>query len=139
MADAEVTIDSAQLQQVVEQRMEVFLTAFVRQVVTTAQGLAPKRTGRLSNAIAADPVRRTAPFHVESGVSVKVPYAAPVHEGARPHVIRPRYARALRFEINGQTVFARKVNHPGNRPNPFLRNAVHRVASADPRIRLGGQ
>ena len=139
MADAEVSIDQAQLQQQVERRLEVFMAAFIRQVVTTAQTLAPKRTGRLASAIEGDPVRTVGPFRVDSGVTVRVPYAAPVHEGARPHVIRPRFARALRFEINGQTVFARKVNHPGNLPNPFLRNAVHRVASADPRIQFGGQ
>lgn len=139
MADVEVDIDQARLEAVVGQRLTVFMTAFIRQVVTTAQALAPKRSRALTRAIEADPVRRVGPFRVDSGVTVRVPYAAPVHEGARPHVIRPRFARALRFEINGQTVFARKVNHPGNRPNPFLRNAVHRVASADPRIRLGGQ
>jgi hypothetical protein len=139
MADFDVEIDQAALAAVVGQRLEVFMSAFIRQVVTTARGLAPQRTGRLMRSIEGDPVRRVGPFQVDSGVTVKVPYAAPVHEGARPHVIRPRFARALRFEMDGRTVFAAKVNHPGNRPNPFLRNAVHRVASADPRIRLGGQ
>jgi hypothetical protein len=140
MADVEVDIDQVKLEQAVSRTLETFMTAFIRQVVTTAQGTtAPVRSGRLSRAIEGDPVRRVGPFQVASGVSVKVPYAAAVHEGARPHVIRPRFARALRFEVQGRTVFASKVNHPGNRPNPFLRNAVHRVASADPRITFGGQ
>lgn len=40
---------------------------------------------------------------------------ATTNTGARPHVILPRFARALRFQMRGRTVFARRVNHPGNR------------------------
>ena len=52
------------------------------------------------------------------------PYAAAIDLGAKPHVIRPRKARALRFITRGKLVFARKVNHPGNRPYRFLYNAA---------------
>lgn len=47
-----------------------------------------------------------------------------VINGARPHVIRPRRARALRFQVGGRTVFAARVNHPGNAANNFLAQAV---------------
>lgn len=40
--------------------------------------------------------------------------------GTRPHVIRPRNARALRFVSGGRVVFARAVNHPGTRPYRWL-------------------
>ncbi len=43
-----------------------------------------------------------------------------VLDGTRPHVIRPRRASALRFELGGRTVFAKKVNHPGTRADNFL-------------------
>ena len=43
-------------------------------------------------------------------------YAPYVEYGTRPHVIYPRRARALRFEVRGKTVFARYVRHPGTRP-----------------------
>lgn len=44
-------------------------------------------------------------------------YASSIDSGARPHVIRPRRKKALRFRgANGGWVFARQVNHPGNRP-----------------------
>ena len=53
-------------------------------------------------------------------------YAAPIDRGARPHVIRPRRRKALRFVTkNGTVVFARKVNHPGNRPYRFLWRATY--------------
>lgn len=44
----------------------------------------------------------------------------------RPHVIYPRKKGGrLKFKINGQDVFARKVNHPGNQhPNNFLLKAL---------------
>jgi hypothetical protein len=116
------------------ERLEVFATGFVSTVSTVAKGLAPVRTGRLKASIHPDSVRRSGPWSISTGVSADAPYAAPVHEGARPHVIRPRNARALRFEINGRVVFARRVNHPGQRAQPFLTNAAHRVVSADPRI-----
>lgn len=34
----------------------------------------------------------------------------------RPHIILPRNARALVFEVAGHTVFTRRVNHPGSTP-----------------------
>ena len=135
---ADLRIDTARLQTVVMSRAEVFIKSFVRQVAGEAKRLAPERSGELKRLIREDEVRRTGPWSLSSGVSGLANYSAPVHEGARPHVIRPRNARALRFEVEGgRIVFARRVNHPGNAANPFLRNAAHRVASADPRISLG--
>lgn len=115
-------------------RLDTFAQGFVSTVSTTAKALVPVRTGFLRSSIHPDPVRRTGPWSIDTGVSADAPYAAPVHEGARPHVIRPRHARFLRFEVEGRVVFARRVNHPGQRAQPFLSNAVHRVVSADPRI-----
>ncbi|WP_280499023.1 HK97 gp10 family phage protein [Nocardia cyriacigeorgica] len=51
-------------------------------------------------------------------------HARYVHDGTRAHEIRARYAQALRFRMGGQTVFARRVWHPGTRANPFLADAV---------------
>lgn len=52
-----------------------------------------------------------------------------VNDGTRPHIIRPRRARALRFTVNGRVVFARVVNHPGTKPRPFLDRALREVAA----------
>jgi hypothetical protein len=53
-------------------------------------------------------------------VGSPVKYAAAHHEGAKPHVIRPRSKKYLRFVVGGTVVFATRVHHPGNRPNPYL-------------------
>jgi hypothetical protein len=44
--------------------------------------------------------------------------------GTRPHIIRPRRARALRFEVGGRVVYAAYARHPGTRPNDFLGQAL---------------
>jgi len=51
-------------------------------------------------------------------------YAQPIDMGARPHVIKPRRAKMLRFLSGGRFVFARSVNHPGNRAYQFLYKAT---------------
>jgi len=49
--------------------------------------------------------------------------------GSTPHMIRPAHATAkghpgmLRFEVDGETVFARSVMHPGTRPYGMIRRA----------------
>lgn len=40
--------------------------------------------------------------------------------GTRPHVILPK-GEALKFEIEGETIFAKSVFHPGTKPLGFVR------------------
>lgn len=42
--------------------------------------------------------------------------------GTRPHLIEAR-GGALRFTVNGVTLFRRSVNHPGTAPRPFMHQA----------------
>lgn len=53
-------------------------------------------------------------------VSTNVEYAWFVEHGTRPHKITATNAKALKFNIGGDTVFAKSVMHPGTRPQPFL-------------------
>lgn len=51
----------------------------------------------------------------------RAPYGKYVHPGTRPHVITPRDKMSLRFVgNNGKFVFAKKINHPGTKPDEFL-------------------
>lgn len=50
-----------------------------------------------------------------------------VVSGTRPHIIRPVRAQALRFQMEGRTVFAKIVYHPGTRANNFLDIALRSV------------
>jgi hypothetical protein len=48
-----------------------------------------------------------------------------VIKGTRRHIIRPRKpGGVLVFKIGGRKVFARYVNHPGNKPNDFMVKAL---------------
>lgn len=47
-------------------------------------------------------------------------YAYWVENGTRPHVIQARRGGVLAFVVNGQQVFAKRVNHPGTAERPFM-------------------
>lgn len=54
------------------------------------------------------------------------PHAKFVHDGTGPHEIRARNARALRFywPKAGRVVYFKRVQHPGYKGNPYLRDAI---------------
>lgn len=89
------------------------------------------RTGRLGQSIRAEGVENAGEMVVSGSVTANTDYALYVHEGTRPHLIRPKRAKALRFEVGGRVVFAKLVRHPGTKARPFLRNAGERVAAAE--------
>jgi bacteriophage HK97-gp10 putative tail-component len=100
-----------------------------RQVVNRAKVLAPVDTGRLRASIRVES-RRTFTFRSVFTVGSDVEYAAMVNDGTRPHQIRPRNAKALRFRVGGRIVYAKVVNHPGTRARPFLDRALREVAAS---------
>jgi len=51
-------------------------------------------------------------------------YAPYVEFGTKPHEIKPKNAGGvLVFNVGGRKVFAKKVNHPGTKAQPFVRPA----------------
>lgn len=88
-----------------------------------ARRLVGVKSGDLKATIGFRIVRSNPGYNVEihaGGTPKTMRYVMPHHDGARPHVIRPRRKRVLKFQSGGKTVFARKVNHPGNRGTHFL-------------------
>jgi hypothetical protein len=58
-------------------------------------------------------------------------------DGTAPHIIRPRYARRLRFVPRGQRgfVYARQVNHPGTKAQNMSEKVAQQLEQNDmPRI-----
>jgi len=87
----------------------------------------PVDTGRLRNSIKVIPQGK--------GLLIwMVNYGKFVEFGSPPHIIEPESKKALKFEIgkvrrlekggSKEIVFAKKVKHPGTRPNPFIRTAI---------------
>ena len=77
----------------------------------------PRRTGSLLRSLGRTVVKRIAI------VGLRARHARYLEFGTRPHEIKPRRARALRFSIGGRVFFARRVLHPGIKPRFFLRSA----------------
>lgn len=50
----------------------------------------------------------------------RAPHAEFVLLGARPHKIVPNKRKALRWAKGGKFFFAKVVNHPGNKADPYL-------------------
>lgn len=58
-------------------------------------------------------------------VYTAVKYALFLHKGTKPHVIRPKTKKALKVSRYG--IF-KKVNHPGTKPNPFIKQSIDDTA-----------
>lgn len=89
-------------------------------VLASQKREAPVRTGNLRRSIRLGAVNQSSAYTVASAN-----YAAPVEYGTRPHEIRPRRRKALRWQAgDGGVRFARVVRHPGTRANPFMRRGA---------------
>lgn len=81
---------------------------------------------RLRGSIYNDPPRVAATV-VRGKIGSKLKYAATVSLGSRPHIIRARRAKTLKFYWNrvGRTVYPVQVRHPGRRrPNLYMQRAM---------------
>jgi len=92
-------------------------------ILATEKSEVPIRTGTLRRSITMD----YRPISVSIYPTVK--YALPVHEGTQPHVIVPVKKQALVFKKGGKMVFARRINHPGTKPNRFVERTVAKSES----------
>ena len=59
----------------------------------------------------------------------RAPHALFVNWGTRPHIIRPKDKKSLRWAAGGRFIFAKFVKHPGYVGDPYL------VRAADAAIR----
>ena len=109
-------------------------------VVAKAQDEVPRKTGDLQRSI-----KITDLDDERVVVRARKDYAPDVEFGTKKHDIVPRRRRALRFaataggsRLSGaprrgaSVVFARRVKHPGTRPQPYMRPALKHVAGRAP-------
>ncbi|MFF5968281.1 hypothetical protein ACFY64_32065 [Streptomyces collinus] len=118
----DVRIDQGRLSRFLRLRGGIVERRLARRTARTAdiaRGLAPGSMGDYID------------WHIESGpdglqgvITCDHPATRFVLDGTRPHIIRPRRARALRFEVDGRVVYSAIVRHPGTRANPFLQRAL---------------
>ncbi|MDX2813447.1 hypothetical protein PV410_12920 [Streptomyces sp. PA03-5A] len=118
----EVRIDQGRLARLLRARggiAERKLSQRTRRVASIAEREAPGGMGDYVD------------WHIEEGprglqgvVTCDHPAVRFVLDGTRPHLIRPRRAKALKFEVGGRTVYAKLVRHPGSRANNFMHRAL---------------
>lgn len=125
---ARIRLDRAELHRIMSGEAARKLRVDGPATVNRAKILCPVDTGRLRASIQGE-LRRNILLRPRFEIGSNVEYAAMVNDGTRPHLIRPRYARALRFVVGGQVVYARVVHHPGTRAQPFLDRALREVAA----------
>jgi len=86
------------------------------------------RSGTLTNSIGVDGPHGTfANGDLRAILSAGASYAVFVEKGTRPHTIRAKYRKSLRWPTATGFAFAREVQHPGTRPYRFLENALGKV------------
>ena len=131
---AQLVIDNAQMRAVLTGKNSAavqLVQRAQRQTLTRAKITSPVDSGALRNSHVAEPIKVsgdkvTTEISVEGGA--KQDYAMYVHEGTKPHVIKPRRKKVLSWKGPEGRVFATAVNHPGTEPRPWLRNALQATA-----------
>lgn len=79
------------------------------------------RTGNLRNSVNPyPPDADTFPMQGRVSVDRTAPYGRMLELGTAAHEIVPTRAKALRFMMGGDLIFAMRVRHPGTRPMPFM-------------------
>lgn len=102
-----------------KQIFEKFLFRVGSETVNEAKKISPYKTGNLKKDIQVISVNDKS---VTIGNTTLAPYAKFVHYGTKPHIIKVKKAKALANKKSG-LVFGKKVNHPGTKANPYLKNA----------------
>ena len=89
----------------------------------------PRRSGKLANTTRFQIVGANTSQALEVRQGARTPdgdfYGGFVRRGTRPHEIRPKkIGGVLAFMGPNGMVFARKVNHPGTKANPYHKRAL---------------
>ena len=79
----------------------------------------PGGTGALFRSIVARPLGDGSQWEIGHDLQA-APHALFVHWGTKPHKIKPKNKKMLRFPVGGKFAFAREVNHPGYKGDPWL-------------------
>jgi len=115
----------------IEREAGQIIAQTAQRVASVSRAKAPKKTGKLANSIH---VRYLSPLSVEVGPNVDYGVFQEFGTGTRGefptamYQIKPKKpGGVLVFQVDGKTVFARVVNHPGIPPHPYMRPAFEEV------------
>lgn len=115
--------DLSSLNRALDRRVDAVGAKFADALERELKRESPRKTGRLerSQTVTYKRTLNTVTWTAEA----KAKYAAFVARGTRPHVIRPRVKKVLRFVgRGGAIVFAASVNHPGTKPDRWWDDTI---------------
>lgn len=100
-------------------------------LVPALKAATPVREGTLKNStvfqVVGGPRKQVLAVRQDARTASGAFYGRFVREGTRAHTIRPVRAKALRFIMGGQEVFAVSVKHPGTKANPYHIRTLRKV------------
>lgn len=113
--------DATGLRRHVETRATQLHVVACAEMKTAYRRAAPYKSGDTQESV--DVVSfRGSPSERIATAQATTPQALYTDQGTRPHTIRPRRAKVLRFRIGARVVFAREVHHPGTPATRWFSN-----------------
>lgn len=103
-------------------------------MLTVETGTAVQETAVLNAPRKTGVYQRSIEYDGDKTITANANYSADIEYGTKAHEIKPVTTQALHFKQNGKEVFYKKVDHPGTKPNPVLRNAARAVQKQIPEI-----
>jgi hypothetical protein len=115
-----LTIDRSKLDNLARKGSAAIVQRITLRAAAIAAATAPGHMGQTVR-----PIFKGSKANPLGIVMVDHPAATYVMNGTSPHPILPRKPNGvLRFTMGGKVVYARSVQHPGTKPNPFLWRAL---------------
>lgn len=102
--------------------------------LTVATGTAVQETAVLNAPRKTGVYQRSIEYDGDKTITANAEYSADIEYGTNAHEIKPINKKALAFQKGGETIFAKKVNHPETQPNPVMRKAARTVQKQIPQI-----
>lgn len=121
-----IEINTAESAAAATKAIEPQVRDLARRVLNRSRVLTPVRTGQLRARQRV--ILRITATTVQAQIEARTSYAMYVHEGTRPHEIRPKRVSTLRFIAGGEIHFAKVVHHPGTRGVFFMKRALEEEA-----------
>lgn len=115
---------SDQLRPLVVARGTAIFNEAVNTLMADLRDGAPERSGDTRRGLRQTPASTGTTLAVQ--VTSTTPQGEWYEKGTRPHVILPKRGTVLVFEVGGETVFTRRVDHPGQRARPWFRPVTDR-------------
>ncbi|MDR1169083.1 MAG: HK97 gp10 family phage protein [Heliobacteriaceae bacterium] len=98
---------------------DVVLDKVGQEIVDEAQMTAPVKTGKYKRSIRY--------YKRSKQVIANAPYSAALEYGVRVRIIKPKNGKALKFEVGGETVFAKEVHQKARPARAIMRNAARHM------------